>query len=150
MALLQASPGSCPRAARRMNASHVYGEREHGADHSVIAELQHRMEKLLDEMDKHAPAYAKARQVLEFGSDRRKSALADAFAGILAHDPECSATAAEHRARASTLWKERMKGLTEECLNAETARTMYELLQTRLDVARSLLAVERAKLERGI
>lgn len=130
-----------------MNAAHTYGERQHGADYSTIAELQHRMEKLLTDMDNEVPNYAKARQITEFSSDRRKSALADAFTAILSGDPEASAASAEHRARASTLYKERMKSLTQEHLAAETSLALYELLKTRLEVARSLLACERAKLE---
>lgn len=133
-----------------MNASHTYGERSSGADHSTIAELQRRMESLLSELDKEMPSYAKARQVAEFSSDRRKSALADAFAAILAIDPETSATAAEHRARASTLYKDRMKALTHDHLSAENSLALYELLKTRLDIARSLYAMERTKLERGL
>jgi len=122
--------------------------RQSEPDYSTIADLQRRMEKLLDEMDQHAAAYSSARQVQEFGSDRRKTALADAFAAIMDKDPELSATAAEHRARSSTAYKDRMRELQKDYLCAENAITLWQLLSTRLDVARSLLACERAKLER--
>lgn len=131
-----------------MNLDQTF-QRKNEADYSTIADLQRRMEKLLDDLDQHAPAYSSARQIQEFSSDRRKSALADAFAAILANDPEASATAAEHRARASKGYKDRMQELQRDYLCAENAITLYNLLSTRLDVARSLLAIERVKLERG-
>lgn len=124
--------------------------RAHGADHSTIAELQCRMEKLLDELDKGAEAYAKACQVCDFVGDRRKTILADAFVVVQSNDSECSATAAEHRARSLQTFKEAMKQLTTQHLNAETVKANYHILQTRLDVARTFLTVERTKLERGL
>ena len=124
------------------------GHRASDADHATIADLQRRMEKVLDELDKLSPDYASARQCQEFIGDRKKTALADAFTAILGADPEASATSAEHRARASTLYKDRMKGLQADHLKAETVIATYALLNTRLDVARSLLAIERVKLER--
>lgn len=105
------------------------------------------MERLLDDLDKSAPSFAKARQIVEFASDRRKCALGDCIAAILKEDPECSATAAEHRARASTLYKARMKELVRDHIDAETAISLHDVLKSRLDVARSLTAIERAKLE---
>lgn len=134
------------RAIPKMNSSHVYGERQHSADYSTIAGIQFQMEKLLTELDRQAPHYAKARTVSEFMSDRRKSALADAFCAIRDADPEESATAAEHRARASKAFKEKTHELIKDQLNAETAIATYHVLQTRVEVARSLLAIERAKL----
>lgn len=124
--------------------------RSHGADYSTIADLQQRMEKLLDELDKGAEAYAKACQVCDFVGDRRKSILGDAFCAIRDADPEESATAAEHRARASAGFKSHMKQLVADHLNAETVKAHYHILQTRLDVARTFLTVERTKLERGL
>ena len=118
------------------------------ADYATIAELQLRMERLLDALDKEAEAYANARQITEFASDRRKTALADAFTAIQSNDPEASATAAEHRARASQGYKDKMKQLMQDHMKAETVLANYDVLKTRLDVARSLLAVERVKVER--
>lgn len=118
------------------------------ADNQAIAELQRRMEKLLDDLDANAASYANARQVTEFMGDRRKSALSDAFVAIQGTDPECSATAAEHRARSSAGFKTKMQALMKDQLSAETVIANYNILQTRLDVARSFLAVERVKLER--
>lgn len=124
--------------------------RTNGADHSVLEELQERMETLLDEMDREAPAYAKARQISEFMGDRRKAALSDAFVSIRDGDPEESAGAAEHRARASKGYKDKMQELMKDQLSAETTMTNYHLLQSRLDIARSLYACERTKIERGL
>lgn len=130
-----------------MNASHTYGERSSGADHSTIAELQCQMEKLLTEMDQRADAYAKAKTIREFISDRRKSILGRCFVSIQDKDAECSATAAEHRARASATFKSEMQDLIRESGAAETEIVLNELLRTRLDVCRSLLALERSKLD---
>jgi hypothetical protein len=123
-------------------------DRANGADYSTIADLQHRMETLLNELDKLAPRYAQARQVGEFSSDRRKSALADAFTAIRDGNPEESATAAEHRARSSAGYKKAMKDLMTQQLAAETTIATYHILQTRIEVARSFLAIERTKIER--
>lgn len=122
--------------------------RRYEADYSTIAELQRRLERLLDEMDADGEAYAKARQCQEFIGDRKKTALGEAFQAILTGDPEGSATSIEHRARASTLYRDRMKALQAEYMTAENCITLFNLRQTRLDVLRSLLACERAKLER--
>lgn len=131
-----------------MSRSQDIPGRSQEADHSAIAELQHRMEKLLTELDQSAQPFASAKQVVEFTGDRKKTALGEAFTTILTTDPECSATAAEHRARASLGYKERMKAIMADHLKAETAIAHFDILKTRLDIARSLLAVERAKLDR--
>lgn len=133
-----------------MSLSNPDLDRAHGADHSTIADLQRRMELLLDELDQGAETYAKACQICDFMGDKRKTILADAFCAIRAANPEESATAAEHRARASASFKSHMKALIAEHLNAETVKTTYHVLQTRLDVARTFLTVERVKLERGL
>jgi hypothetical protein len=117
-------------------------------DHQAIAELQRNMEKLLTQLDAEAPNYAKACQIDEFMSDRRKSALADAFVAIRAASPEESAGAAEHRARASAGFKTKMQDLMKDQLNAETVKANYHVIQTRLEIARSFLAIEREKLAR--
>ncbi len=124
--------------------------RQNGADYSAVTELQYDMEKLLNELDAQAIPYAKACQVSEFLSDRRKSALADAFVAIRSTDAECGAGEAEHRARASAGFKEAMKSLIKAEIDAQTTKTLFHVLQTRLDVKRSFLACERAKIERGL
>lgn len=125
--------------------------REHGADHAEICALQNRMERLLDDLDKQAEAYANARQVTEFVSDRRKSILAEAFCSVKAQtSAELSAVETEHRARALVTFKDSMKALIRDQLNAETVIANYHVLQTRLDVARSFMAIERAKIERHL
>ena len=123
-------------------------QRRSDADYSTVSDLQRRMENLLNEMDANADAYAKARQCQEFIGDRKKTVLGEAFQAVLATAPELSATAAEHRARASTLYKDRMKQLEQDHLIAETAIATYNLLTTRLEIARSLMAVEREKMAR--
>jgi hypothetical protein len=57
------------------------------------------------------------------------------------------ATAAEHRARASKSFKDKIHELIHDQLNAETAISIYQRLQTRVEVARSFLAIERCKLD---
>jgi hypothetical protein len=124
--------------------------RQNGADYSQITELQYDMEKLLNELDQQAVPYAKACQVSEFLGDRRKTTLAEAFVAVRSTDAECGAGEAEHRARASAGFKEAMKGLIRDEIAAQTTKTLFHVLQTRLDVKRSFLACERAKIERGL
>jgi len=135
-----------PKSSKMSLSQPSLEQRQHGADFSTISDLQRHMEKLLDELDQQAPHYAKARTISEFMGDRRKSALANAFCAIRKEDPEESATAAEHRARASSGFKEKTIELFKDHLNAETAIATYHVLQTRVEVQRSLLAIERAKL----
>lgn len=106
------------------------------------------MEKLLDELDKQAPNYANARQITEFISDRKKAVLAEAFCNVKAAVSDVSATEAEHRARTANSYKSGMKALTRDQLNAETVIANFHILQSRLDVARSFLAIEREKIAR--
>lgn len=120
--------------------------RSNGADYSTIADLQQQMEKLLSEMDRRADSYAKARQCREFIGDRKKAILGRCFVFQQDSDTECSATAAEHRARASATFKSEMQDLIRESGAAETEIVHNEILRTRLEVCRSWLAIERAKM----
>lgn len=126
----------CPPSPNRAN----------GADYSTIAGLEQQMDKLLTEMDKRADALAKARTIREFVGDRKKAILGRCFVSIQDKDAECSATAAEHRARHSATYSAEMKQLATELGAAETEIVHNEILRTRLEVCRSWLAIERQKM----
>jgi hypothetical protein len=118
-----------------------------GGDYSEYVELSQRLDSLLEDMAKVAESYADARAALEFSSDRRKTALADAFVAIRDANPEEAAGSAEHRARNSAKYKDALRNLFAQEVACETQVRTYELLRTRVDVARSRMAVVRAMIE---
>lgn len=113
-------------------------------NHEEFAELSQRLDGLLEEMGRTAPAYSDAKAALEFSADRRKQALADAFVAIREANPEEAAGSAEHRARNSKGYKEAISRLYRDEITAEVSKNHFELLRIRVDVARSQLAVHRA------
>lgn len=134
------------RSADRTSTQHP-GSVAPTGDYSEICRIQSDMDKLREQMAEEVESYGKARAILEFSSERRKEALSDAFCAIQATDPEASASSLEHRARNSKGYKARIESLLGAEMTAQTARACYELMQVRLDVLRSNLAIERAKLE---
>lgn len=113
-------------------------------NHEEFHELSQRLDALLEEMARTAPAYSDAKAALEFSGDRRKQALADAFVAIRDLNPEEAAGSAEHRARASKGYKEAVNRLYRDEITAEISKNHFELLKVRVEVARGQLAVHRA------
>jgi hypothetical protein len=118
-------------------------ELRNGQGWEEISELEKRLESIVEELAQIAPAYASAKQIREFCSDRRKGVLADAIEVVISNKPDSSATAAEHSARALPSYKEAMKRLVNDSLKAESAIATWDVLQARLDCARSILSVRR-------
>lgn len=114
-----------------------------GPDYSEYQELTVRLDKLLEDMARNYKAYGDSKAALEFSGDRRKEALADAFVAIRDKNPEEAAGSAEHRARNSPRYKERLAALLADEMAAESTKNWYELLRIRVEVARSRMAVIR-------
>lgn len=87
-----------------------------------------------------AQEVAKARQVREYDSDRRKRCLALAMKPFL---EDGSAAAAEALARASEEYQKSMKQLGNELVAAEKVIADYEATKIQWESARSLLAMQR-------
>lgn len=110
------------------------------ADYSDVAALQKRLVEAADRLSALVPELAKARQVREYDSDRRKRALAVAMAPLLS---EGSAAAAEAMARASSGYEKAMKQIAADLLVAEKVIAEHEAVKIQWESARSLLAMQR-------
>lgn len=113
------------------------------ADWSDIAELQKRILEASDNIANMTEDAGKARHILEYDSDRRKRALANAMVGPLKLDE--SASAAEAYARASDGYKKEMTKLGNEHQAAEEVVCKWEAEKIKWETARSLLAMCRTQ-----
>lgn len=108
-----------------------------------IADIERRLERIVDDLATMAKDVAAARQIQDFSSDRRKSALADAIEIVMANKPDASVSAAEHAARALPSYKQKMKELVQESVKAETAIATWQVLHARFDCLRSILSTRK-------
>jgi hypothetical protein len=115
------------------------------ADFPQLAETQAAMADAIAKLEQLKPQVGLARQIVEFSTDRCKSALSAVVVDFLKLD--MSAAAAEHHARASEQYKAAMKKIMSETANAETVIKGWELQKIRFEAARSLLSAEKAMLE---
>lgn len=106
-------------------------------DYSDIASLQRQMIETSDEISSIADDVAKARQLREWDSERRKTALSCQVAPLLA---TMSAAAAEHTARASKEYQAMIAQLQLQLLTAEKAISKWEALRCKWDSLRSCLS----------
>lgn len=109
-----------------------------------FVELSERLNTAAVRLAKMTPLVAKARQIREFCSDRRKRALAVAVQEVMQAEPNCSAAAAEHKARASLSYRETMLNLADEFTMAEQAIADHEARKVEWESARSLLSTHKA------
>lgn len=87
------------------------------------------------------PAYALARQVIEYDSDRRKQLLARIAAVALRTG--MSATQADTASRATPEYSEELDKLADQLKQAYEVVARWQSLMARLDAARSILALTR-------
>lgn len=90
-----------------------------------------------DELCRMSDDVAKARQVREWDSERRKAALSSQVAPLLA---TLSVSSAEHSARADVRYHSIMARLQLELLSAEKVITRWEALKIKWDSLRSCLS----------
>lgn len=112
------------------------------ADYSTIEAISERLIESSDVLGHMADKVAKARQVREYDSDRRKRALSCSVADFLKSGE--SATAAEHKARASDSYAEMMKSRGAELAAAEAVILEWEAAKIKWETARSLLSVQKS------
>lgn len=111
-----------------------------------ILRLQRDLDGLYQQQTDAVEKMAGAKATLEFGSDRRKEALSDAVFAIRQKDPETSNADAEHRARNSQGYKQRMEQLYRDECTAEAVVQNWAIIKDRIEVLRSYLSLENAKL----
>lgn len=113
------------------------------ADYSTLEDLQKRMVEQCDTLDSLVEGVAKARQILDYASDRKKNALAAAVSQETAQDKTLSVSLAEHRARCNRGYEAKMLQLTKESLDAEIQVAQWEVAKLRWETARSLLSIQK-------
>lgn len=111
------------------------------ADYSTIEGISQALVKASDELASMADAVARARQVRDYDSDRRKRALATAVRDFLSEGD--SSAAAEHKARASESYGAMMKQTGKDLILAEKTIAEYEATKIKWETARSLLSVQK-------
>lgn len=113
-------------------------------DSDTIGKAQKQMNAAALDIAKMANEVADAKTIKEFSSDRLKRALSGEVARFL--DEGSTGVAAEHRARASAPYGTHLHDLEEQFKSAMRVIEKYEGLKIRFDSARSILSVERQKL----
>ncbi len=109
--------------------------------HSIEA-ISRRLFETTEAMAAMTEAVAKARQIREYDSDRRKRALS---CGVVDHLTKGeSATSAEHKARASESYAELMKATARDLIAAEKTIHDWTAIQARFEALRSLLSVQKS------
>lgn len=93
-----------------------------------------------------ADELADARVVMEFTGERRHAALSRAVLAAFKNGSD-SSTRAEHEARGSSSYTLDMKSLADAMALAERVRITFETTKIRLDVLRSMISAEKAKME---
>jgi hypothetical protein len=111
------------------------------ADFTNIEGISRRLYVVTEELSAMAPLYAKAKQIREFDSDRRKRTLATFVVGFL--NLGKSAADAEHRARASEPYGEAMRACGADLVHAEQTIAEWTAKQAQFEALRSLLSVQR-------
>lgn len=110
-------------------------------DYSSIESISARLVEASDAVGEMYEKVARARQVREYDSDRRKRVLSVAMRDMLKEG--MSAAAAEHTARASESYGEMMKQLGKDLLMAEAIIAEFEATKLRWETARSLLSCHK-------
>lgn len=113
-------------------------------DNEDILAAEREMTEAVKQMESQINAVAMARQVVEFGTERRKAVLSRLVVPHLNDD--CSAAEAEHRARADERYKTECKQIMESTANAEAVLLAYEVTKNKFEAARSILSTRRAQI----
>jgi hypothetical protein len=113
-------------------------------DQDTIAHAQKQMNRCALDLAKLAPDVADSKTIKEFNGDRLKRAFSVEVASFL--EAGDSGVAAEHKARASKAYGTHLHDLSEQYRAAMRVIEQHESLKTKFESARSILAVERQKL----
>lgn len=113
-------------------------------DQDTIAKAQKQMNQTALEIVKMSPDVADAKTIKEFNGDRLKRALSVAVEEHIFKAG--SVSGAEHLARAGNLYGTSLNDLSEQYKAALRVIEQHEALKIKFESARSILAVERQKL----
>lgn len=115
-----------------------------GPDHSDQRKIEERLKKACRNLHLLGPEIGKAKQIIDYDSDRRKNLLARYTVRHLKNGE--SAAAAEVYARADEAYQAEFKSYEEISETAHTTRAKYDAEFCSFDAARSLLAIQRETL----
>lgn len=118
------------------------------SDFHSIDFISKKLFEATEDMQEMADSVAKARQVREYDSDRRKRALSCGVSDFLKAGE--SATAAEHKARASDSYAQLMKEMAKDLIAAEKVIAEWAALNARFEALRSLLSVQKSLVSTGV
>lgn len=130
------------RSADRVNQGSV----SIAGDYHDLERVQSDLDRVLEDMARSIDGYANAKAMLEFTGERKRDALAAAFVQVRDGNQKESAVVIEQLARKTPGWKEAHERLLKDEMTAECIVANYHLLQTRSEVLRSYLVIEREKL----
>lgn len=112
-------------------------------DFEELSKATRELEKLSLQLSAMVPKVADARTILEYDSDRRKSALSRAVLAAF-RGGASSTSQAEHEARANPKYEQDMKDLASAYMAAERVRTEYEVTRIKIDTLRTLVSAAKA------
>lgn len=112
------------------------------SDFEELSKATRELEKLSIQLAAMVPAVADARTVLEYDSERRKSALSRAVLAAFKAGAK-STSHAEHAARASGPFEADMKELASDYTKAERVKTEFEVLRIKVDSLRTLVSAAK-------
>ena len=114
-------------------------------DFSETLELQQRLAELTGALAAMTDEVGLARHVREYDSDRRKRVLAIAAHPLIVAG--ASSAAADTEARAGATYGAAMKTLGKELVAAEKVIARWEAVKIQIEVARSLLSMQKSTLQ---
>ncbi len=112
------------------------------ADYSTVDSIGRRLVEASDTLREMTGRVAKARQVREYDSDRRKRALSCAVKDFLGTGAK-SIAEAEHKARSSESYGAAMENLRSQLENAERVIADWDAAKVAWESARSLLSIQK-------
>lgn len=111
------------------------------SDFSDILRITAELESARDELGRMADQVAKAKQIREWDSERRRAALSREVAPLLV---SMGVSAAEHSARASESYVNAMRLLQRDLYEAEQMLAKYEAVKCRWESARTMASLQKA------
>ena len=115
------------------------------ANFDQITAAQRGMQEAIDELESLKEKIGMSKQIVEFCTDRRKTALSVLV--VQYSLPKVSTVLAEHQARADKRFAEEMKTIMRETAAAESVIKAFEIGKIKFECARSILSSERSLLE---
>lgn len=103
-----------------------------------LLQLQATIYQVCDDLEKHGDAFAAARQVVEYDSDRRKQLLARCVLSA----PGKAVNEREAHARASLEYDDGLNLLAKQYAAAEREISLYFRKQGKLEALRSILSIQ--------